>query len=206
MKKNVVHLFVFNGLSDWETGYAAAGINSAQLQKNPGKFQVLTVAIDKTPVSTMGGLCIQPDLAVEEVSPPDSSMLILPGGLAWDEGKYTELMDTARIFLDSGKPVAAICGATAALAKSGLLDNRRHTSNARDYLIATGYQGAHLYEDAPAVTGNRVITASGVAPVDFAYHIFKNLDLYAPSVLEAWYGLFKTGRPEFYNELMQAAN
>ena len=88
----------------------------------------------------------------------------------------------------------------------GLLDNRRHTSNAREYLAATNYNGAELYEDAPAVTDNHLITASAMAPVDFAYHIFGALDMYAPPVLEAWYGLFKTGRPEYYGALMNAVN
>jgi putative intracellular protease/amidase len=52
-------------------------------------------------------------------------MLILPGGTAWDEGKNGE-----------GVPVAAICGATAGLARAGVLDTRRHTSNALEYLRA----------------------------------------------------------------------
>jgi len=30
----------------------------------------------------MGGICIQPDLALDELSPADSAMLILPGGIA----------------------------------------------------------------------------------------------------------------------------
>ena len=45
-------------------------------------------------------------------------------------------------FLDAGVPVAAICGATAGLAAEGLLDDRRHTSNAAEFLAATGYGGA----------------------------------------------------------------
>ncbi len=58
----------------------------------------------------------------------------------------------------------------------------------------------------PSVTDNNLITAPAMAPVDFAYHIFKCLDIYSTPVLEAWYGLFKTGRAEYFGALMKAIN
>lgn len=125
-------------------------------------------------------------------------MLILPGGTAWDEGKNAEVADIARAFLNESVPVAAICGATAGLARAGLLDSWRHTSNSLEYLKATDYLGKRLYQDAPAATDGNLITASATAPVDFAYHIFKRLDLYKPETLDAWYGLFKTGDPAYH--------
>lgn len=206
MKQQDVHLFVFDSLSDWEAGYAIAGINNPQFQKNPNRYRVRSVALRKAPVVTIGGVCIQPDLALEELSPTSSAMFIMPGVTAWDEGKNTEAVEIACTFLASGIPVAAICGATAGLARGGILDNRRHTSDAREYLTATQYNGAMLYEETSTVTDNNLITAPAMAPVDFAYHIFKCLDIYVPSVLEAWYGLFKTGRSEYFEELMNAAN
>ena len=48
-------------------------------------------------------------------------------------------------------PVAAICGATAGLVRAGLLDNRRHTSAAAGYLMATGYAGGDHYLNQRAV-------------------------------------------------------
>ncbi len=204
MKQQDVHLFVFDSLSDWEAGYAIAGINNSQFQVNPGSYRVRTVALKKKPVLTIGGICIKPDLVLEELSPLDSSMLIMPGGTLWDKGNTIEIIEVARMFLNSDKPVAAICGATAGLACGGLLDDRRHTSNSREYLAATQYNGMELYEEAPTVTDQNLITAPAMAPVDFAYHIFKYLYIYAPPVLEAWYGLFKTGRSEYFGELMKA--
>lgn len=204
MNKQDVHLYVFDSMSDWEASYAIAGINNPQFQKNPGSYRVQTVAHLKKLITTIGGVSIKPDLLLEEISPLSSAMLIIPGGTAWDEGKNIEIIEIARMFLDSGKPVAAICGATAGLARGGLLDNRRHTSNALEYLATTQYNGAALYEEASAVTDNNLITSSAMAPVDFAYHIFKCLDIYTPSVLEAWYGLFKTGRSEYFGELIKA--
>jgi len=206
MKQQDVHIFVFDSMSDWEASYAVAGINNPQFQKKPGHYQVRTVAPSKTPIVSIGGIRIQPDLTLDELSSTDSAMLIMPGGIAWDEGENIEAVAMAREFLNSDIPVAAICGATAGLARGGLFDGRRHTSNAREYLAATQYRGMELYEDKPAVTDNNLITASGVAPVDFAYHIFKSLDIYSTPVLKAWYGLFKTGRSEYFEALMKAIN
>jgi putative intracellular protease/amidase len=206
MKYQDVHLFVFDSLSDWEPGYAVAGINSPQFQINPGRYRIRTVALSMGSVLTMGGIRIEPDLTLNSISPENSAMLILPGGTAWDMGKNMEAVEMAGAFLKSGVPVAAICGATAGLARGGLLDHRRHTSNAREYLAATRYQGLELYEDGPAVTDNNVITASGIAPLEFALHIFRRLGLYTSEVLDAWYKLFKTGRSEYFDALMQATS
>ncbi len=205
METKTVHLYVFDSLSDWEAGYAAAGINNPQLQARPGRYTIRTVASRKGPVTTVGGIRIQPDLLLEEVAPGNSAMLILPGGASWERGMATEAVAIARQFLGSGVPVAAICGATAGLARGGLLDQTRHTSNSPEYLAATGYKGHSLYEAAPAVTDGNLITASGIASLEFAQHIFRKLELYAPEVLDAWYGLFKTGKAEYYEALTRAA-
>lgn len=206
MKQLDVLLFVFDGLSDWETGYAIAAINNPRFQRIPGRYRVRTVALRSDIVQTMGGVRIVPDLTLAQLSPADSAMLILPGGDVWEAGGNPEAIETALSFLDAGVPVAAICAATAALARDGLLDKRRHTSNAREYLEATGYRGQSFYEEAPAVTDDDIITASGTAPVDFAQHIFSRLDLYPPDVLDAWYGLFKTGHREYFDALMRAVS
>jgi len=205
MKPHDVYLFAFDGLSDWEIGYAVAGINNPQFQLTPGGYRIRTVSLQGASVLTVGGIRIEPDLALGSLSPKDGAMLILPGGAAWDLGQNTEAVALARTFLIAGVPVAAICGATAALARGGLLDRHRHTSNALEYLAATGYRGASFYEDSPAVTDGNLITAAGTAPLEFAEHIFRRLNLYSPAVLDAWYGLFKTGKPEYFGALMQAA-
>jgi hypothetical protein len=54
------------------------------------------------------------------------------------------------------------------------------------------------------VTDGNLITASGLAPVEFAYHIFRSLDVMAPATLEAWHGLFTTLQPEYFYALMRS--
>ncbi len=206
MKQQDVHVFVFDGLADWEMGYAVAGINTPEAQLEPGRYRVRTVALQAAPVVTTGGICIVPDLMLARLTPQKSAMLILPGGIPWIAGRNTEAVDTARRFLDAGVPVAAICAATLALARAGLLDHRRHTSNSADFLAESHYHGGSLYEEAPTVTDDTLITAPGTAPIEFAQHIFRRLNLYAPAVLDAWYGLHKTGKPEYFAALMAAVS
>lgn len=202
MKEETVHLFIFETLADWEPGFAIAGINKPAFQTQPGRYSIKTVGLTPTPVKTMGGVTLLPDLTLDQLEPAQSAMLILPGGDTWDEGQNIEAAQKAKDFLAAGVPVAAICGATAGLARLGILDDKRHTSNAPDYLQATNYQGAALYVNEPAVTDGQLITAAGTAPLDFAYHIFKKLDLYPAEMIEAWYGLFKTGDPTYFFKLL----
>jgi putative intracellular protease/amidase len=201
---DTVHLGVYDTLADWETGHAVAHINDPQFQREPGRYRVRTVAASAEPVTTMGGVRITPDLTLDEIDPAGSAMLILPGAHTWDEGGNGAMADAARRWLEAGTPVAAICGATAGLARAGVLDARPHTSNAAEYLAATGYAGAEHYVDAPAVRDGGLVTASGLHPVPFAREIFAVLELYEPDVLEAWAGLFGTGDPAWFGRLMAA--
>ncbi|MDB5998880.1 MAG: thiamine biosynthesis protein ThiJ [Rhizobacter sp.] len=176
---DTVHLYVFDGYADWEPAFAIGGINNPQFQLEPGRFQVKTVASGRnTPVRSMGGLSVLPDLGITDVRPADSRMFILPGGTGWeDERGHQAAVEKALQFMDAGVPVAAICGATAGLARTGRLDTRMHTSNAATYLKGTGYAGADHYVDEPVVTQDGLITAGGMSSLEFARDIFKQLGL-----------------------------
>lgn len=191
-----VHLFVLDTMADWEPGYAVSGINQPAYQAHPGRYTVRTVGATRQPVRTMGGVTITPDLALDELAPDGSAMLILPGAMTWDQGEHGEAAEKAREFLAAGVPVAAICGATSGLARRGILDDRRHTSNALEYLAAApGYAGHAHYAGGPAFRDGDLITACASAPVEFARLIFERLEVYAPPVLEAWYSLYGKGDP-----------
>jgi putative intracellular protease/amidase len=205
MRESTVHLFIFYGMADWEAAFAIAGINNPRFQRATARYRVATVAAGRHSIITAGGMRVQPDFDLSEIIPETSAMLILPGGEAWETGRNSEAVTKACEFMAAGVPVAAICGATQAVARAGLLDHRRHTSNAREYLAQTGYGGDHLYCDVPAITDGNLITASGIAPVDFAREIFRTLDLYDASALDAWYDLFKHADASKYYELADQA-
>lgn len=205
MAQQTVHLFVFDGLADWEASHAIAGIHSPATPDAAGRYRVRTVGVTRDPVTTAGGVCILPDMALKELDPADSALLILPGGEAWDAGELSEVMPSVARFRAAGLPIAAICGATAGLARAGLLDTVRHTSNAAEYLQATGYRGAAHYQNAGAVADGGVITAGATGALEFAAQIFRELRLYPEGVIDAWYQLFKTGDPAQFARLAAAA-
>jgi len=184
-----VYIFLFDGYSDWEISYAAPEI------MNSGKYCIKTFSLDGKNVKSMGGLNINPDMPLHEIDISTIAMLVLPGGKAWEERKLNEIIPLVKKSKDSGISIAAICGATLFLADIGLLDNIKHTSNAREYLLtmSAGYKGKDKYQDALAVIDDNIITASGVAPIEFAREIFLSLEIYAPAMVEKWYRLFKYG-------------
>ncbi|WP_188189276.1 type 1 glutamine amidotransferase family protein [Nonomuraea sp. SYSU D8015] len=204
--KRIVHHAVYDTLADWETGHAIAHLRNGVWHREPGAYEIVTVGLTTDPIVTMGGLRITPDLALDQLSPPDSALLILPGASRWDEGH--ELAPFARKageFLAAGVPVAAICGATAGLAREGLLDDRDHTSGVLQYLEAQeGYAGAKRYLDQDAVLDGDLVTAGPTEPVAFAREIFRRLDVYRPEVLDAWFRLFSRSDASAYEVLMTA--
>ncbi|MFI6324449.1 type 1 glutamine amidotransferase family protein [Nonomuraea sp. NPDC050556] len=192
---NKIHVGVYETLADWETGYATVGLRQ-------NGYEIVTVGLDASPVTTMGGIRIVPDITIDELSPEESSMLVLAGSETWDSGKLDAFGAKAAEFLSAGTPVAAICGATAGMARQGLLDDREHTSAVVYYLMGQeAYKGAEHYVDADAVTGGDLITAGPTAPIEFAREIFTKLDVFTPAKRDAWYRLYKHSDPAAFEEL-----
>ncbi|MEV5598167.1 DJ-1/PfpI family protein [Streptomyces sp. NPDC052496] len=193
--RTTVHLAVYDTLADWEPGFATAHLRAGTaFRAGRTGFDVVTVGLgDDRPVTTMGGLRITPDTTLDALAPGDSALLILPGAGLWDAGDtLAPFARTARTFLEAGVPVAAICGATAGLAREGLLDSRTHTSGAAGYLAAQdGYAGGGHYRETDAVRDRGLITAGPTEPVAFAREILAELDVLEPHVLDAWFRLFR---------------
>ena len=202
MADRTAHLAIYDTLADYEAGHLLAELRTGRITGMP--FDVVTVAESRGPVTTMGGVRIVPDALLAELDPADSDLLVLPGAEMWDAGGGQPFAVAAGRFLDAGIPVAAICGATAGLARAGLLDNRRHTSAAAEYLAATGYAGGDHYVDARAVVDGDLVTAGPQSPVQFARATLGRLGLASPETLEAYEGVYHRADPAAFSTLMQA--
>ena len=203
MTQRTAHLAVYDELADWEVGHLLAELRSGRFTHE--KFVITTVGASRDPVTTMGGIRIVPDIPLAELDPAASDLLILAGATMWDAGKGEAFAQAAARFLDAGVPVAASCGATAGLARAGLLDHRKHTSAARDYLAATHYRGGDHYVDARAVTDGDLITAGPQSPVQFAAATLVRLGLFDDRTRDAYEGVFHRADPSAFPALMQAA-
>ena len=201
-----VYIYILDTLADWELGYVTAELNSRRFfKKDAPEVSVKTVAISREPVKTMGGLTIVPVCTIDEIVAGAMSVLLLPGANTWDDPKHRVIIKKAGEFLSAGAMVCAICGATAALANAGLLDQRPHTSNGAGYLemVSPSYKGQKFFVDEPSVADGNLITASSTGGLLWAKQIIERLDVFQYNTLEAWYAYFSTGKVAHFFALMQ---
>ena len=160
------------GFADWETTLLNA--------VGGGFYKVETAYASPggKPVTSMGGLRVTPDMAIDDIDMNACDALIICGGAAWKQAGAPDITQVAQAAHKAGKIVAGICDGTFALAKTGLLDNVAHTSNGVRYLDETGYSGKARYRDVPtAVSADNIITAPATAPVGFAETVLNALGL-----------------------------
>lgn len=200
-----VYLAVIDTLADWEIGYLTAELRTRRFFADPTQeFSLLNAGLDRHDVRSIGGAIHTPDLTIDQIQLEQDDLLLLPGAECWDSPQITPLLDLARDALDQGKQVAAICGATVGLASVGALNTRRHTSNDLQYLkqSCTDYTGERHYRKDPAVRGDNLITATGLAPLEFSYEVLKMLKVWKPETAKAWFRLHKTRQERWYHELV----
>ena len=201
-----VYVYILDTLADWELGYVTSELNSGRFfKKGEQQVSLKTISYSKEPINTMGGITIMPHSLIDDIVVNETSVLLLPGANTWNDPIHSAIIEKASEFLSLGATVCAICGATAALANLGLLDNRPHTSNGAGFLemVSPAYKGQSFYIDKPSVADNNLITASSTGALLWAKQIIEHLGVFQPNTLESWYEYFNTGEPEHFFALMQ---
>jgi len=187
--RDTIYMLVFDGFADWQAALALYEV------RRPGDWQVRTVGFSLRPVLSVGGLQVQPELTLDQLDPLRAALLIVPGGHRWERGEDAAATVAARRLHIAGAVVAAIGSGTRVLARAGLLDHCRHTSD--DYFDQVpAYAGAERYDArALAVCDGGIISARAVGSVEFAREVICALDLYNASDREYWYRWFKHALP-----------
>ncbi|SDQ92595.1 DJ-1/PfpI family protein [Virgibacillus salinus] len=201
-----VYNYVLDTLSDWELGYVTAELNSGQyFKKQSDSVSVKTVCSTEECIITKGGMTVKPDITVDEIIIDSSALLLLPGADTWDDSIHIPIIEKATELLECGATVAAICGATTALAGVELLDKWVHTSNSLEYLkmVCPSYKGEPYYRDVKAIKDGNLITASSAGGLLFAKLIIEDLEVFSKDTLEAWYNYFDKGDATYFYDLMQ---
>lgn len=190
MKGNVLVLLV-DGFADWEPALVLPELRRAG-------HPIVTVGLERKPVRSTGGLEVKIDTSLAEIGPDGTSLLLLVGADLWARGDYpAEAMKQKLLELErAAVPIAAICGATVALARAGLFAERDHTSNDPYWLqaVAPNYAGSARYQNELAVRDRGVISASGTGFVELAREILAELDVMPAERLAIWTHLYRVGR------------
>jgi putative intracellular protease/amidase len=191
MKNRSCALFLFDGYADWEPALAVAGLNKYS------DVAIETFSVEGLPVTSMGGLAVQPHKALSAMRADHIDLLLIPGGDSWEQGSGAnrEIGALVQELIGKQKPVAAICGATILLGEMGLLDAIPHTSNGPGYLEAhcPAYRGGALFQLQPCVSSGGIITANGAAMIEFAGEVYKVFGIFDEPTLSGVQELYKSG-------------
>lgn len=153
------------GFADWEVGYLAA------TARDFFDTDVLYYSPDGEAVSSGGGLVVKPAGAFDDIDPAETRAIVICGSAAWARKDAADVGPLLNEAVEQNVLVGAICGGTVAVARSGLFEERRHTSNGRDWIVkhCRDYKGRHLYQNVnDAVFDQGVVTAPSSAPASFA--------------------------------------
>jgi putative intracellular protease/amidase len=204
------YLYVLDTMADWEIGYLTAELNSRRYFNPDVKpdHELIFVGKDDVPITTMGGLHVTPSQTLNPDDFKDEDLLVLPGSDIWLDGEHDQILHLAKGLIEKKERVAAICGATVALACIGALDSVDHTSTDKAFLqmICPRYAGGEHYVDLPVVVDDNLITASPIAAVEFTKEVLGLLGVFKEDTLEAWYKLYQSRDPQWFPALMATMN
>jgi len=121
-------------------------------------LEVILASMKNGAIKGEHGYEVAVDKTLDEVTPEDYAILVLPGGKAPEAvRKEPKALEIARYFFAQNKPVAAICHGPQTLISAGLLQGRHATcyKTVAEELKAAGA----LYEDREVVVDGNLITS-----------------------------------------------
>lgn len=165
--------FVFiEGFADWEYGLLAASavewFGARAVSLTPGG----------SPVTGISGFRLTPDRSASVDENADLDAVAVIGSDQWAGITPPDVAQLLNAVATRGGVVGGICAGTLALARAGIFEQAKHTSNGRDWINEheAGYAGGGNYQDVPhAVADGKIVSAPGSAPGTFALAFLKTL-------------------------------
>lgn len=170
-----------DGYADWECAFIN-GIGHGYYG-----IDIINATPEGKSIRSQGGLHTNSDASLKDITSANFDALVMCGGSIWATQDAPNMTPLILDFLNADKHVAAICGATLALANAGVLNNKHHTSNAKGYLTehSGDYAGSNLYiDEVRAIDDQNVITAPGHAPAQFSAAVFGAVGIDEKTVAE----------------------
>ncbi len=139
-------------------------------------FNVYTVAETLAPVTTRGGMSVNPRYSLADCPLPH--ILVVPGGYGTRRAMRSEaLIAWIRRTAPHSEVVASVCTGSLVLGAAGLLDGLRATTHHSAFdLLREAAPTAQVLEGVRFVDNGAVITSAGIsAGIDMALHIVARL-------------------------------
>lgn len=174
-----IAVFLFDNMTDYEITFL-----THLLKVDAGK-EIITLSYEDKMVRSASGVMYRADKRVKDVSDGEIGGLILCGG--WFGEVRSELIELIQKLNAKNKLLAGICGAgTFFLAASGVLNNVRYTTpitqwteKHREVFGTVDPFPRENYVQSRVVTNKNVITAQGIAFLDFAVAVCDWLGLFS---------------------------
>jgi putative intracellular protease/amidase len=170
-QKTIGFLFI-EGFADWEYGLLAA----SAVEWFGARAVSLTP--EGKPVTGISGFRLTPDRSVGVEENADLDAVAIIGSDQWAGKTPPDVAQLLNTVAARGGVVGGICAGTLALARAGMFESARHTSNGRDWINGheAGYAGASNYQDVPhAVADGKIVSAPGSEPGTIALAFLNTL-------------------------------
>ena len=169
-----VCVFLYPGCAEFEITVACWQIAESE------NYEILTIAYEKTPISTNSGLTMIPDKLISEIENTNNlAGIIIPGGSLLDLRQ--DFQSLLQKLDEENKLLAAICAGPQYFAVSNILDARPFTTSrtAEKYfeLNQPDPFDWDYYKETRVVMDKNLITAKGYAFSDFAIAIWEYLGI-----------------------------
>lgn len=170
-KKTIGFVFL-DKFADWEFGLLSGSATDW--------FAARAVALSPLTgqVRSIGGLKLVPERGVGTEENSDLDAVAVIGSDTWPSEDAPDIAPLLHATLARGGIVGGICGGTLALARAGIFEDRRHTSNGAGWIESKigDYPGSSLYQDVPyAVRDAHIVSAPGSAPGTFTTNFLEAL-------------------------------
>lgn len=170
-KKTIGFVFI-DKFADWEFGLLSGSATDW--------FAARAVALSPLTgqVRSIGGLKLVPERGVGTEENSDLDAVAVIGSDTWPSEDAPDIAPLLHATLARGGIVGGICGGTLALARAGIFEDRRHTSNGAGWIESKigDYLGSSLYQDVPyAVRDAHIVSAPGSAPGTFTTNFLEAL-------------------------------
>lgn len=185
-EKTIGFVFV-ERFADWEYGLLAASavewFGASAVAMSPGGKAVRSIS----------GFRVCCERGLDQADTQGLDALVIVGSDRWMDADAPDLRALMTAVARGDGVVGGICGGTLALARAGLFEGHRHTSNGRVWIAdhLPHYPGEELYQDVPlAVAHGKIVSAPGAAPASFALAMLAALYPQAHEQLAAMRAIF----------------